>query len=158
MHHTADIPSSVLSLKGFIHPGLNLIEGIEEPMRRDGRAHQRESEHIPAKHVPPRSVRTVDFHLDGFCLQFSGDSGHPDERIDEGRRDPEKIGHPVPLGPAAEYLVQFILQAAQRHIQQEEQAGREKVDEAEPESGPVCMLESQGYESYSPYSQPIFSA
>ena len=54
--------------------------------------------------------------------------------------------------------VSFILQAAQRHIQQEEQPGREKIDEAEPESGPVCMLESQCYESYSPYSQPIFSA
>ena len=65
---------------------------------------------------------------------------------------------PVPLGSAPEYLVQFILQAAQRHIQQEEQPGREKIDEAEPESGPVCMLESQCYESYSPYSQPIFSA
>ncbi|MBP5690449.1 MAG: hypothetical protein J6W74_06025 [Bacteroidales bacterium] len=33
--------------------------------------------------------------------------------------------------------VSFILQAAQRHIQQEEQPGREKIDEAEPESGPV---------------------
>ena len=124
----------------------------------DGRAHQWEPEHIPAKHVPPGGVRTIDVHLDGFCLQSPCDPGHPDECIDEGGRDSEKIGHPVPLGPAAEYLVQFILEAAQRLIQQEEQAGREKIEEAEPESGPVCVLESQCYESYSPYSQPIFSA
>jgi hypothetical protein len=42
----------------------------------------------------------------------------------------------------AYHLVQFLLQSAQRHIQQEKQPGSEEINEAEPESFSVGMFES----------------
>ena len=122
--------------------GLNLIEGIKEPLRRNGRTHQQDAEDIPAEHMPPGGVRPLDPHLNGFCLQLFRYPGHPDERIDKRRRNSQQIGHPVSLGTSAKDLVKFILQAPQRHIQQEEQPGREEIDEAEPESWSICMRKS----------------
>ena len=58
-------------------------------------------------------------------------------------RDAQQVGDPVSLGPSAQDIVQLILETAERHIQQEKQPGREEIDEAEPKSGPVCVMESQ---------------
>ena len=124
--------------------GLNLIEGIKEPLRRNGRTHQQDAEDIPAEHMPPGGVGALNAHVYGFSLQFFRDPGHPDERIDERRRDSQQVRDPVPLGPPAENLVKLLLQAAERHVQQEEQPGREEIDETEPEPGSVCVLEPHG--------------
>ena len=48
------------------------------------------------------------------------------------------------LGPPAENLVELLLKASERHVQQEEQSGREEIDETEPEPGSVCVLEPHG--------------
>ena len=129
-------------LWSFVEFGFNLIEGVKEALRRDGGAHQQNAEDIPSEHMPPGGVRALDPHLNGFGLQFFRNPGHPEERIDERRRDAQQIRDPVTLGSTAEDLIELRLQAAQRHIQQEKQPGREEIDKAEPESGPVCMLES----------------
>ena len=125
----------------LVELGLYFVEGIKEALGGDGWPHQQDAEDIPAEHVPPGGVGTLNAHVYGFRLQFFRDPGHPDERIDERRRDPQQVRDPVPLGPPAENLVELLLQAAKWHVQQEEQSGREEIDETEPEPGSVCVLE-----------------
>ena len=125
----------------LVELGLYFVEGLKEALGGDGRTHQQDAEDIPAEHVPPGGVGALNAHVYGFRLQFFRDPGHPDERIDERRRDPQQVRDPVPLGPPAENLVKLLLQAAKWHVQQEEQSGREEIDETEPEPGSVCVLE-----------------
>ena len=104
----------------LVELGLYLIEGIKKALSCDGWAHQQDAEDIPAEHVPPGGVGPLNAHVYGFSLQIFRNPGHPDERIDERRRDPQQVRDPVPLGPPAENLVKLLLQAAERHVQQEE--------------------------------------
>ena len=105
------------------------------------RAEQQEAKGIPAEHMPPGCIWTFQAHVYGLGFQFLRDAGHPDERVDEGRRDAQEVGDPIALRTAAQDEVQFILQAAERHIQQEKQARRAEIDEAEQEAGAVGMGE-----------------
>ena len=65
---------------------------------------------------------------------------HPDQRINEQRRNAQQIGLPISLCFPAEDLVQLLLQAAQRHIEQQKDPGGEKVNKPDPEAGPVRVL------------------
>ena len=123
---------------------LNLVQGVEEPPCGDGRPHTGKAKDIPAEHVPPGSVGTLDAKGYGFRLQFLGYPGHPDERIDKEGGDAEKIRHPVALRPTAKYLIQLILKPTQRHVQQEEESRREEVYKPEPEARPIRMFEPHG--------------
>ena len=78
----------------LVELGLYFVEGIKEALGGDGWPHQQDAEDIPAEHVPPGGVGALKAHVNGFSLQFFRNPGHPDERIDERRRDPQQVLRP----------------------------------------------------------------
>ncbi len=120
----------------------HFVQRDEEPVRGDHRAAQQHTEDVPTEHVPPRRVRTFHAKRDRFRFQLLRDSRHPNQRIDEQRRDAEQVGLPVGAHLVTEHRFQLRLQTAERHIQQEEQSGAEEVDKAEQKPAAVGVFET----------------
>ena len=91
--------------------------------------------------MPPGGVGAIYAQFNRLAFQLFRNAGHPDERVYEQCRYAKKIRNPVPLGPASEDIVQFILQSVKRHLEEEENTCRAEIDEAEPESGSVRVPE-----------------
>ena len=85
-------------------------------------------------------MRTFDVQFCSLLLQLFRYPGHPDQRIEEERRDAQKICDPVALRAAAENAVYLILQSAQRHIEEEKQAGGEEIQHAKQKARSSRML------------------
>ena len=118
----------------------DLVQGAEEPACSYARPKKQQADCIPADHVPLRSVRTFDAKLYCFAFQLFCNAGHPEKRVNEDRRDAQKICDPVALRAAAENAVYLILQSAQRHIEEEKQAGGEEIQHAKQEARSSRML------------------
>ena len=101
--------------------GLDLVKGVEKPFGRYHGAEAQAAGHVPEKHMPPRGVRAFDTHCCGFRFQLLRDPRHLYERVDEQRRDPEKIRLPIRADLVACNFLKLALQPAERHIEQEEQ-------------------------------------
>ena len=117
------------------------VQCPEKAMCCNGRAEQQKPCRIPAEHMPPGRVRSLDPEFFRLFLQFLRYSGHPHKRIDECGRYPQDICLPVGHHRMTEDGLDLILQAAQRHVDQEEKPRSAKIDQPEQKTRPVRMPE-----------------
>ena len=88
----------------------------------------------------PGGVRSLDPELDRFRLQLFRDPRHPHEWVDKQVRNTQKVDLPVRPDLMPENLLQLLLKP-HRHVDHEKQTGGKEIDEPEPETRTVGMVE-----------------